>query len=137
MMFSYIYMVSFDVFFFKQNAAYEMRISDWSSDVCSSDLKRDDVRRQNFAHHRRNRFVRQRRAAPLPRFGPKRDPDFQPRRKEAGRYAQALQQREIGRESSREGVCQYLLKMGDVRRLKRTTHSSINIALKILNYTTY
>src|SRR3546814_2665830 len=25
-------------FFFKQNAAYEMRISDWSSDVCSSDL---------------------------------------------------------------------------------------------------
>src|SRR3546814_10296056 len=27
------------VFFFKQNTAYEMRISDWSSDVCSSDLK--------------------------------------------------------------------------------------------------
>src|SRR3546814_5377604 len=26
------------VFFFKQKAAYEMRISDWSSDVCSSDL---------------------------------------------------------------------------------------------------
>src|SRR3546814_16520141 len=25
-------------FFFKQKAAYEMRISDWSSDVCSSDL---------------------------------------------------------------------------------------------------
>src|SRR3546814_9370996 len=24
--------------FFKQNTAYEMRISDWSSDVCSSDL---------------------------------------------------------------------------------------------------
>src|SRR3546814_5575132 len=31
----------FDVllfFFFKQKTAYEMRISDWSSDVCSSDL---------------------------------------------------------------------------------------------------
>src|SRR3546814_5976377 len=27
------------VFFFKQKTAYEMRISDWSSDVCSSDLK--------------------------------------------------------------------------------------------------
>src|SRR3546814_10225953 len=27
-------------FFFKQKTAYEMRISDWSSDVCSSDLKR-------------------------------------------------------------------------------------------------
>src|SRR3546814_3589713 len=26
-------------FFFKQKTAYEMRISDWSSDVCSSDLK--------------------------------------------------------------------------------------------------
>src|SRR3546814_2273592 len=28
----------FMFFFFKQKAAYEMRISDWSSDVCSSDL---------------------------------------------------------------------------------------------------
>src|SRR3546814_9727922 len=28
----------FWVFFFKQKTAYEMRISDWSSDVCSSDL---------------------------------------------------------------------------------------------------
>src|SRR3546814_3349129 len=26
-------------FFFKQKTAYEMRISDWSSDVCSSDLQ--------------------------------------------------------------------------------------------------
>src|SRR3546814_2395361 len=30
------------VFFFKQKTAYEMRISDWSSDVCSSDLRRTD-----------------------------------------------------------------------------------------------
>src|SRR3546814_1865037 len=28
-------------FFFKQKTAYEMRISDWSSDVCSSDLIND------------------------------------------------------------------------------------------------
>src|SRR3546814_15021838 len=28
------------IFFFKQKTAYEMRISDWSSDVCSSDLRR-------------------------------------------------------------------------------------------------
>src|SRR3546814_9534806 len=27
-------------FFFKQKTAYDMRISDWSSDVCSSDLQR-------------------------------------------------------------------------------------------------
>src|SRR3546814_3933610 len=32
------YLVFF--FFFKQKTAYEMRISDWSSDVCSSDLLR-------------------------------------------------------------------------------------------------
>src|SRR3546814_9912565 len=31
-------------FFFKQKTAYEMRISDWSSDVCSSDLKQDPAR---------------------------------------------------------------------------------------------
>src|SRR3546814_6606891 len=30
--------VCLDFFFFKQKTAYEMRISDWSSDVCSSDL---------------------------------------------------------------------------------------------------
>src|SRR3546814_7321056 len=35
------------IFFFKQKTAYEMRISDWSSDVCSSDLGRQlDDRRQ-------------------------------------------------------------------------------------------
>src|SRR3546814_2191932 len=34
-----VYRVSF--FFFKQKTAYEMRISDWSSDVCSSDLTID------------------------------------------------------------------------------------------------
>src|SRR3546814_1121612 len=31
--------------FFKQKTAYEMRISDWSSDVCSSDLKAILLRR--------------------------------------------------------------------------------------------
>src|SRR3546814_9940068 len=30
--------ILFVFFFFKQKTAYEMRISDWSSDVCSSDL---------------------------------------------------------------------------------------------------
>src|SRR3546814_5773730 len=32
-------------FFFKQKTAYEMRISDWSSDVCSSDLD-ENLRRR-------------------------------------------------------------------------------------------
>src|SRR3546814_1826426 len=31
-------MLYISFFFFKQKTAYEMRISDWSSDVCSSDL---------------------------------------------------------------------------------------------------
>src|SRR3546814_4831426 len=31
-------MILFLYFFFKQKTAYDMRISDWSSDVCSSDL---------------------------------------------------------------------------------------------------
>src|SRR3546814_505030 len=38
----------FVVFFFKQKTAYEMRISDWSSDVCSSDLPFFEG---HFPHH--------------------------------------------------------------------------------------
>src|SRR3546814_5925988 len=37
-MFCWCCVVGMCVFFFKQKTAYEMRISDWSSDVCSSDL---------------------------------------------------------------------------------------------------
>src|SRR3546814_7680012 len=33
----------FFFFFFKQKTAYEMRISDWSSDVCSSDLRKERI----------------------------------------------------------------------------------------------
>src|SRR3546814_9681684 len=36
------------IFFFKQKTAYEMRISDWSSDVCSSDLDRTIMRALKF-----------------------------------------------------------------------------------------
>src|SRR3546814_18558985 len=34
-----MHVLFFVFFFFKQKTAYEMRISDWSSDVCSSDLR--------------------------------------------------------------------------------------------------
>src|SRR3546814_5271344 len=42
----------FVIFFFKQKTAYEMRISDWSSDVCSSDLTSSyvDWREWSFAN---------------------------------------------------------------------------------------
>src|SRR3546814_505183 len=50
----YVYLV---VLFFKQKTAYEMRISDWSSDVCSSDLNavKDDSKRSIdiFSRHPR------------------------------------------------------------------------------------
>src|SRR3546814_13932475 len=52
-----MYVLFVSVFLFKQKTAYEMRISDWSSDVCSSDLGvRDPGRapqcRQPAAHAR-------------------------------------------------------------------------------------
>src|SRR3546814_7080757 len=39
----------FIFFFFKQKTAYEMRISDWSSDVCSSDLGAAMTKRESYA----------------------------------------------------------------------------------------
>src|SRR3546814_5154900 len=47
-------------FFFKQKTAYEVRISDWSSDVCSSDLELDAGQRRDlvraFAEDIRDRY---------------------------------------------------------------------------------
>src|SRR3546814_5433358 len=40
MVFSLSFILVYIFVFFKQKTAYEMRISDWSSDVCSSDLLR-------------------------------------------------------------------------------------------------
>src|SRR3546814_3509276 len=45
-----LYMIAYMFFFFKQKTAYEMRISDWSSDVCSSDLKTAEVIRNGWFH---------------------------------------------------------------------------------------
>src|SRR3546814_8222930 len=43
-------------FFFKQKTAYEMRISDWSSDVCSSDLR--SIGHFNSPRRRRHAWTR-------------------------------------------------------------------------------
>src|SRR3546814_16810566 len=53
--------VCFFFFFFKQKTAYEMRISDWSSDVCSSDLGRPGYARcaAEIAGQERDRRQRQ------------------------------------------------------------------------------
>src|SRR3546814_3521865 len=56
---SILYIILF--FFFKQKTAYEMRISDWSSDVCSSDPHLAEFRRDEPAEigsrQRRGRIV--------------------------------------------------------------------------------
>src|SRR3546814_5973768 len=67
-----------DVFFFcKQKTAYEMRFSDWSSDVCSSDLDRQHYARESdvsvhevpaaFGAHRMTRYVYGRKLDPIAR----------------------------------------------------------------------
>src|SRR3546814_2857997 len=45
-------------FFFKQKTAYEMRISDWSSDVCSSDLRIEDRREHRAVEGREDHDLR-------------------------------------------------------------------------------
>src|SRR3546814_7931129 len=75
-------------FFFKQKTAYEMRISDWSSDVCSSDLLEPERPIQGRGCN-----------GPGPPWQARRRPGFQ-------RLSAALGQ--IGRASCRERVCQYV-----------------------------
>src|SRR3546814_8660922 len=90
--------------FFKQKTAYEMRISDWSSDVCSSDLPISAGGRMPLAARRAacdggclvspaDGRCEACRAAVAP-----------PRR----RPARPSAAREIGRASCRERVCQYV-----------------------------
>src|SRR3546814_14656070 len=80
-------------FFFKQKTAYEMRISDWSSDVCSSDL----------VHARRGRPGRagQRGRGRRPGAG---RPNHRGRWRAAGQL-RAAAEHQIGRTSCRERVC--------------------------------
>src|SRR3546814_5542821 len=79
-------------FFFKQKTAYEMRISDWSSDVCSSDLTRAVGRTQA------------RRPCRLAAEGSGKA-GLWPRLHACGR---GIEKRKIGRASCRERVCQYV-----------------------------
>src|SRR3546814_3960508 len=95
-------------FFFKQKTAYEMRISDWSSDVCSSDLHRLNggpklwVLVALFLHHpyRANADFRGKlgslvHGSLFSRAGASSSPG-------------AVHRKQIGRASCRERVCQYV-----------------------------
>src|SRR3546814_9594191 len=90
-------------FFFKQKTAYEMRISDWSSDVCSSDLdalvlaKNDIEHRATRGHAAAARQYNERTAFMC---------NLEPRATTLEfQFAPALVE-EIGRASCRERVCQ-------------------------------
>src|SRR3546814_4806824 len=97
------------VFFFKQKTAYEMRISDWSSDVCSSDLGLDVsdktthvcVVDDDGAVLKRDVVA----SDPIPKSDPARQLrafvlDIPPAKK--------FKTYQIGRASCRERVCQYV-----------------------------
>src|SRR3546814_1341122 len=93
------------VFFFKQKTAYEMRISDWSSDVCSSDLALDSpVISQLRAQRAR---VSAEAAALSQRYGPG-HPDLQRAQEQLRDLDKEINGEEIGRASCRERVCQYV-----------------------------
>src|SRR3546814_5015909 len=87
------------IFFVKQKTAYEMRISDWSSDVCSSDLA-------GFAHHRDGSRHAGPDAVGNPAHAPGGDGCLW-RRCRTGAAAGSVPVAQIGRASCRERVCQY------------------------------
>src|SRR3546814_3241409 len=90
-------------FFFKQKTAYEMRISDWSSDVCSSDL-RSGIAVQDLHRHLAVRRIRTRLEYQNPVGAARR----QSIGENASGRAAADDDEEIGRASCRERVCQYV-----------------------------
>src|SRR3546814_4296891 len=101
-------------FFFKQKTAYEMRISDWSSDVCSSDLRtRARARRgaqelpAQLPRILREALVRTGRGADGP-YDRDRRRDGSVRHRSDLRGARSAALREIGSASCRERVCQYV-----------------------------
>src|SRR3546814_8475183 len=98
-----LWLLSLNVFFFfKQKTAYELRISDWSSDVCSSDL--GDAVGVGAARQ----FGGQGQCLRLHGVGA--DLNRASRRCGLGRLAAGGEQRceQIGRASCRERVCQYV-----------------------------
>src|SRR3546814_5333904 len=97
-----VYLVSTSFFFFKQKTAYEMRISDWSSDVCSSDLR--DRRRADRPQQGRLPEARLQRQG----LGLVRTRDPRPAGPAATGWCDRRDLPEIGRASCRERVCPYV-----------------------------
>src|SRR3546814_9859545 len=97
------------VFFFKQKTAYEMRISDWSSDVCSSDLNQAGLERtQNDVLSGDDDRLFVSRLVDLVNNSGAKDGSVKltiDRKAQVAAYKGLL---EIGRASCRERVCQYV-----------------------------
>src|SRR3546814_1183665 len=94
-------------FFFKQKTAYELRISDWSSDVCSSDLaQRPGELRQAEALARPRRPALQQVLLAGARLRLHLGFVALPVDRDARRHRPALL--ELGRASCRERVCRYV-----------------------------
>src|SRR3546814_6765772 len=94
--FSYLsmYFVKFLVFFFfKQKTAYEMRISDWSSDVCSSDLSKEGFAKEIYQVIGNE---------PMTMYNNEGNIVYEPEQ------AESFFLKKIGRASCRERVCQYV-----------------------------
>src|SRR3546814_10195448 len=94
------------VFVFKQKTAYEMRISDWSSDVCSSDLDARSGDESRNGDVQVADVVVQRRAELLDLVLP--DADLAGPDAELEEAVREVANEEIGRASCRERVCQYV-----------------------------
>src|SRR3546814_12293041 len=99
------------VFFFEQKTAYELRISDWSADVCSSDLV-ENPRRNRATGERGAQRLRELAEAEFSRFGgfAHRGLDClgRPVVQRAQPVGRSGPQPQMRRASSREGVCQYV-----------------------------
>src|SRR3546814_2153922 len=91
-------------FFFKQKTAYEMRISDWSSDVCSSDLVTLDVEVGEEPVEPRGQPP-----GPVAEHGHHSRHEGEPDQERVDQDADGEREADqIGRASCRERVCQYV-----------------------------
>src|SRR3546814_2795114 len=97
------------VFFFKQKTAYEMRISDWSSDVCSSDLHDTGCPGFGLRSHPQNliRIMPAEGVVDGVAGGVVRRGRLRERGDRNARFTDD-HTRQIGRASCRERVCQYV-----------------------------
>src|SRR3546814_7551461 len=102
----FVFCIVFFFFFFKQKTAYEMRISDWSSDVCSSDLDGESPAPciQSCEVDRSGGFTIMRIIACARLFANRSIPQGQA----AGADIDSSSLLQIGRASCRERVCQYV-----------------------------